>query len=225
MTNKDKYPLTKHIVKMVEPKKGLKQALVKCPICKDIRETRVRSDSSALCRKCSLIEKGRRQAEQSPLEGDSHSGSQYYKLYNQWRMMNRRCYDPRTKGYNTYGAVGVTVCDEWKNSYSKFKQWALANYWHSGDLQLDKDELCEAKGISPKVYSPDTCLLKTRVENNANRKLTKDQAKDLADKLDKKLLSIEDAAEIYDCSRHTILTATKEFRKLSYQWGKGRWKV
>lgn len=222
MTNKDKYPQKDGIVKLIT---NTKKALVQCPLCQSLRETRVRTDSSSLCRKCALQEKGRRQAKQSPLEGDSHKGSPYYKLYNQWRMMKRRCYDPRTKGYNNYGAIGVTVCDEWLNSYSTFKAWALANNWHSGDLQLDKDELCELKGISPKVYSQTTCLWKTKKENNANRKLTEEQAKALAEQLDKKLLTIEDAAQLYTCSRSTILVRTKDFRKLSYQHGKGRWEV
>ena len=35
-----------------------------------------------------------------------------YKIY---RGMMDRCYNPNSKGYQWYGAVGVTVCDEWNN--------------------------------------------------------------------------------------------------------------
>lgn len=34
--------------------------------------------------------------------------------------MKRRCRDPRRADYKWYGAVGVTVCDEWAASFATF---------------------------------------------------------------------------------------------------------
>lgn len=31
-----------------------------------------------------------------------------------WRAMINRCYRPQTKGYERYGARGITVCDRWR---------------------------------------------------------------------------------------------------------------
>ena len=76
--------------------------------------------------------------------------------YRTYRGMMDRCYNPSVIGYQWYGAKGVTVCDEWKNSPEAFVKWAISNGWKPG-LHIDKDILCQAKGISPHIYSPETC--------------------------------------------------------------------
>lgn len=80
--------------------------------------------------------------------------------------MLERCYNPTCERYVCYGAVGVTVCDEWKNDYQKFLDWSLVNGWRSG-LQIDKD----IKG-NGKLYSPETCTWTTDKENMKHRKTT-----------------------------------------------------
>ena len=40
-----------------------------------------------------------------------------------------------TKYYKDYGGRGIIVCDEWKNDYSKFKEWALANGYQGGVIR------------------------------------------------------------------------------------------
>jgi hypothetical protein len=34
-------------------------------------------------------------------------------LYGRWRRMIQRCTDPNAKDYKSYGARGITVCNEW----------------------------------------------------------------------------------------------------------------
>ena len=63
---------------------------------------------------------------------------------------------PNHKQYKNWGGNGVTICQEWLDSFESFAQWALSNGYED-HLELDKDELCEQLGISPKVYSPQTC--------------------------------------------------------------------
>lgn len=82
------------------------------------------------------------------------------RLYDTWKGMLARCYDSRSPSYLFYGAKGVTVCDEWKNDYQSFLDWALANGWSKG-LHLDKDK----KVKDNKVYSPSTCCFLTPQEN------------------------------------------------------------
>lgn len=76
--------------------------------------------------------------------------------YKAYGGMMTRCYNPNIEGYQWYGAVGVTVCDEWKGDPAAFVEWAIQNGWQPG-LHIDKDILCEEAGISPHVYSPNTC--------------------------------------------------------------------
>ena len=91
--------------------------------------------------------------------------------YKAYRGMLDRCYNPKSSGYQWYGAVGVTVCDSWQGNPARFVEWAIASGWQPG-LHIDKDVLCEAKGIFPHVYSPETCQwvsAKTNVAFATNR--------------------------------------------------------
>lgn len=76
--------------------------------------------------------------------------------YRAYRGMMSRCYDTNNSAYKWYGAIGVTVCDEWKNNPQAFVEWSINNGWSKG-LHIDKDILCKAKGIYPHIYSPETC--------------------------------------------------------------------
>lgn len=48
------------------------------------------------------------------------TGDTAKKEYNIWAMMRQRCYNSNAQNYNTYGAKGVTVCEEWKSFKSFF---------------------------------------------------------------------------------------------------------
>lgn len=43
------------------------------------------------------------------------------KLYRTWSNMKSRCYNPNVRSYADYGAKGITICDEWLNSYESFR--------------------------------------------------------------------------------------------------------
>ena len=86
------------------------------------------------------------------------------KHLSRYTQMLLRCYDSTTKAYANYGAKGITVCDEWLNSFDAFALWCDNNGYQE-DLVLDKDILCDEKGISPKVYGPSTCKFITAEEN------------------------------------------------------------
>lgn len=87
------------------------------------------------------------------------NGLSKHSLYRVWSKMLRRCHDAKDIRFKDYGARGVVVCNEWKNCFIAFYNWAIANGWQPG-LQLDKD----IKGNS-KLYSPDTCIFVTPKEN------------------------------------------------------------
>src|SRR5665213_1785967 len=46
-------------------------------------------------------------------------------LYKRWQGMKGRCHHEKHADYHNYGARGITVCDEWKNSFETFRDWAL----------------------------------------------------------------------------------------------------
>lgn len=192
-------------------------ALVECPKCKVVEERRVRSDCSELCRACAMKQAGKKRASKEDSQGDTVKTSPYFRLYQIWRGMKRRCTEPNAMGYNLYGAKGVTVCKEWLESYTAFKTWSLAN-GYTDTMTIDKDELCEANNISPKIYSPSTCIWKSREENSVtNLKLTEEQAKACAKLLEDRLATPEELATKYNCKRKTILNRTAKYRTTKYK--------
>lgn len=64
-------------------------------------------------------------------------GMRESRMYTIWCGMKQRCFNPTQKGYKDYGGRGITVCDEWKNSFEKFRDWALSN-GYSDDLSIDR---------------------------------------------------------------------------------------
>ena len=80
-------------------------------------------------------------------------------MYNIWRNMLSRCYDPNYEHYRYYGGAGVTVCDRWLIfEYFLEDAYNLPNGEHAFEdgWQLDKDSL--QSNCKIKVYSPDTCI-------------------------------------------------------------------
>lgn len=57
--------------------------------------------------------------------GSFHGGEE--RLYHIWKAMRKRCSNPNDRRFYRYGGRGISVCDEWQNSYEAFRDWALAN--------------------------------------------------------------------------------------------------
>ena len=57
----------------------------------------------------------------------THGGSHKERLYHVWHGMKDRCYYPKHNRYKDYGGRGIIVCEEWRNDYAAFRNWALSN--------------------------------------------------------------------------------------------------
>ena len=58
-------------------------------------------------------------------------------LYEVWKSMKQRCFNPQNASYKNYGARGITVCNEWKNSFTSFYEWSILNGYNEG-LTIDR---------------------------------------------------------------------------------------
>jgi hypothetical protein len=83
------------------------------------------------------------------------------RLYRIWCHMIGRCQSPKDSHYKYYGGRGISVCDEWRNDFSAFFQWAMANGYKT-NLTLDR------KNVNGN-YEPSNCKWSTWKQQSNNR--------------------------------------------------------
>lgn len=88
-------------------------------------------------------------------------GKRSTRLYRIWGGMKARCYRKTHVWYKRYGGRGIVICDEWRDNFQAFYNWAMANGYRD-DLSIDR---IDVNGN----YSPDNCKWSTEVEQKNNR--------------------------------------------------------
>lgn len=91
-----------------------------------------------------------------------HHNLSYTRLCRIWRGMKQRCYNSKAINYQYYGAKGVTVCEEWKESFTSFYEWSISNGYQE-NLTIDR--------IDPfGNYEPLNCRWSTYKEQAKNQR-------------------------------------------------------
>lgn len=116
---------------------------------RDGREKRNRAMRLFLAKKKSQIALG--------LRGAAESDSPEHQA---WTNMLSRCYNENAPNYHRYGGRGITVCEEWRESYSAFLRDMGRKT--SPDLSIDRID-------NDGIYEPGNCRWATARENTRNR--------------------------------------------------------
>jgi hypothetical protein len=87
------------------------------------------------------------------------------RLHRIWSGMKARCYNKNVIGYNSNGAKGIKVCEEWKNDFENFYTWATKNGYQENLVISRIDEMDD--------YKPDNCCWIDRATQSRKRSYTK----------------------------------------------------
>lgn len=111
-----------------------------CGVIKEVSEAHVRYER---IKSCGCIRR-----EQVAKRNNIH-GLSKHPLRTTFSNMKGRCYNPGNDRYYRYGLRGISVCDEWKDNFKAFYDWAMQNGWKPG-LTLEREKIDEN-------YSPNNC--------------------------------------------------------------------
>lgn len=117
------------------------------------------------------------------------------RLYNIWRDMKSRCLNPNNKRHKFYFDKGITVCDEWKNDFMNFYNWAINNGYRD-NLTIDRIN-------NNGNYEPKNCRWATITEQNNN------QSNNIRIKYNESEYTLSELSKIYNIKRATLYDRIK----------------
>ena len=125
-------------------------------------------------------------------------GKRYTSEYKTWQMMKQRCYLKTHISYPYYGGRGISVCNEWKNSFTSF-------YEDMGDKPFPKAQIDRINNDGN--YEPENCRwvsCTVNIRNASRTKLTLKKAIQIRKLYAKGNITHKALGLLYNVSRATI---------------------
>lgn len=108
--------------------------------------------------------------------------------YSTWQSMKQRCYNPNNRWYKAYGGRGITICDEWRESFMAF-------YRDMGDkpegMSIDRID-------NDGNYEPGNCRWTTQKVQRNNQRKKEGTMATLVENIDKEIKKAKEARKQLD---------------------------
>ena len=126
--------------------------------CGNIKSVRSDSLKCGAISSCGCLKKEQDKINLTKHHSHLQSGT---RLYHIWAGMKKRCYDCHNVKYSNYGGRGIKMCEEWRNDFNVFYDWACKN-GYSEELTIDR---INVNGD----YEPNNCRWADVKTQNNNR--------------------------------------------------------
>lgn len=117
------------------------------------------------------------------------------RIYQEWQGMKARCYNINNKRYSRYGGRGISVCDEWREDFQAFYDWAMSN-GYDDKLTIDRID-------NNGNYKPSNCRWVDIKIQNRNR------SSNIIVEYNRKKMCLTDAAQLANLPVKTLMSRNK----------------
>jgi hypothetical protein len=155
-----------------------------CGTTRHVTATDLRSGRSKGCGCTGIAAMRKAQREAAMTHGMTRSTE-----FQIWTDMRRRCHDPRRPDFHRYGGRGISVCDEWRESFEAFYR----------DMGPRPDGLTLDRLHNDQGYSKQNCIWATRKRQDRNRRTNR------IVEVEGVRMTLADAAEKYGIRYPTLL--------------------
>ena len=138
--------------------------LYRCGLCGTEFKANTQSILRGKTRSCGCYHKRRVK------ESNKTHGLGYTKLYKIWTSIKSRILNSKNRDYTDYGGRGITICNEWKNDFMSFYNWAMLNgYEENKGISIDRID-------NDGNYCPENCRWATQTIQQRNQRVYKNNS-------------------------------------------------
>jgi hypothetical protein len=145
------------IIKRLPNRKGIVYWLCLCD-CGNYHEARGKHLKCGNIKSCGCLQK------ELTIKRSKTHGLTKDKLYKRFRSIIQRCHYKNSINYKNYGGRGIKVCDEWRNDFMTFYNWAHESGYQDG-LWIDRID-------NDGNYEPSNCRWVTPRKSASHKRTT-----------------------------------------------------